>query len=88
MPARDYAMLQRYWMHEPWGPWRDNLHTAILARETLRPHFKKGSSIRLDDFMLRHPDEVAEETAARRKAATRGLFGILKSVATRKSKPQ
>ncbi len=88
MPARDFELLQLYWMQEPWGPWRDNLHTAILAREVLRPHFKEGAKIKLDDFMLRHPDDVAEAKAKERRSSQHALFNLLKSVAKRKGKHQ
>lgn len=84
MPARDYDLLQRYWLAEPWGAWRDNVHTAIVAAELRRPYLKKGVRVQLDDFMLRHPDELAEERNARRRKATGNLFQMLKAIATRK----
>lgn len=77
-------MLQLYWEHEPWGAWRDNLHAAIIAGEVIRPHLKKGAKISLDSFMVRHPQEVAEEQARKRKAATRNLFEFFKSVAIKR----
>lgn len=84
MPARDYAMLQLYWQHEPWGAWRDNLHTAMLAREVLRPHMKKGAQLNLSDFMIQHPDDIAEQQAERRKTAARNLFQLFKSIAKKR----
>lgn len=87
MPARDYELLLRYWQQEPWGPWRDNLHAAVIAAEVRRPHLKKGKKVQLDDFMLRHPDDVAEEQEAKRRAATRNLFQLFKAVAKPKRVP-
>jgi hypothetical protein len=84
MPVRDVDLLAKYWLHEPWGAWRDNLHTAILASEFIRPYLKKGARISLDTFMLRHPDEVAEERQAKSKAAARNLFKVLKAMATKR----
>jgi len=84
MPARDYELLARYWMQEPWGAWRDNLHTAIIARASLTPHLKKGARIDLMDFMLRHPEEVAEERAAKSRKAARNLFAAFKAMATKR----
>lgn len=84
MPARDFEMLEKYWLHEPWGAWRDNLHTAMLAVEIIRPNLKKGAQVGLDAFMLRHPDELAEEREQKRKAASRNLFQALKAMATKR----
>lgn len=84
MPARDYELLHRYWMVEPWGPWRDNVHAALIAGEVRRPNLKKGVRLQLDDFMLRHPDDVAAERELRRRKATSGLFQALKAMATRR----
>lgn len=84
MPARDYELLARYWMQEPWGAWRDNMHAAIIARAVLTPHVKKGARIDLMDFMLRHPEEVAEERASKRRAAARNVFAALRAIATKR----
>lgn len=84
MPSADYELLARYWLQEPWGPWRDNLHAAIIARAVVSPHVKKGTRIDLADFMLRHPEEVAEEQAAKRRAASGNLFRFFKSIATKR----
>lgn len=86
LPARDFDLLQQFWTQEPWGPWRDNLHAAIIAAEVRRPNLKKGAKVKLEDFMLRHPDELAAEQAERRRAASRNLFELFKTVATKKVK--
>lgn len=84
MPASDYSLLERYWLHEPWGAWRDNLHTAIIAAEVRRPHLKQGAKQSLDAFMLRHPDEIAEQQQAKRQQAARSLFESLRSIAKKR----
>jgi len=77
-------MLTRYWLHEPWGSWRDNLHTALLATEIRRPYLKKGSPNPIGDFMLRHPDELSEERAEKKRKASRNLFSMFKSIAKKR----
>jgi hypothetical protein len=68
-------LLHRYWAEEPWGPWRDNLHAAIIAREIHRAHFK--GEIRLDDFMVLDP-------AKRQQAFDRkSFFDMFKAIAQR-----
>jgi hypothetical protein len=53
MTYRSYLGWQKYWEEEPWGPWRDNLHTAMVAREIRRTVFKSGLS--LEGFMYTNP---------------------------------
>lgn len=86
MPARDVEMLQRFWAHEPWGPWRDNMHAAIIAAEIRRPNLKKGSRVSLADFMLRHPADVEDEREQGRRKATSNLFQFFKLVGKRKGR--
>lgn len=84
MPVRDYEMLERYWMHEPWGAWRDNLHAALIAMEVIRPNLKKGARISLDAFMVRHPDDLVQAREQKRTTATRNLFQLFKAMATKR----
>ena len=45
LPANDVELLRRYWLEEPWGAWRDNIHAAIIAREIWRlPWTTKGKT--------------------------------------------
>jgi hypothetical protein len=74
LTQREYLGWQQYWRAEPWGPWRDNLHAALLAREIRRPQLRKGAKVALEDFMVRDPTE-------RQREATAGFIGFLKSVA-------
>jgi len=71
----EYLGWQRFWRAEPWGPYRDNLHTAILAREIRRPQLKPGTLIDPDDFMIRPP---LARAADRVSAFVRGLFAMSK----------
>ena len=79
LTARAYRKWQLYWEQEPWGPWRDNLHAAIVAREVRRPYTKKGTSVKLEPFMVRSPDE-------RKKEGVDGLFSMLAMAATKVKK--
>ena len=66
MPQREIDRWQRYWNEEPWGPYRDNLHTAMLICQLLRPHLKEGTQLSLQDFMFENPADrrEREQTAA------------------------
>lgn len=79
MPATDFDLLALYWRHEPWGPWRDNLHAALIAREIRRPYFKDQAKNLLSDFMVRDPTTQQED----RSKKIAGLFTLFKTVATR-----
>lgn len=73
LPATEVDLLMRYWAEEPWGPYRDNLHAAILAvevRRTLTPKAK----IELERFMITHPKRRARRNA-------RALVETLKAMA-------
>lgn len=75
IPASDFDLLLEYWSEEPWGPWRDNLHTAIIAREVRRTAFKGG--LDLKNFMFKKPSEVLEASVKAKK----GIFASLKMMA-------
>lgn len=61
---REYVGWMLYWEVEPWGPWRDNVHAALIAREVRRPQLKRGAKIELDHFMLRDPAQRQREANA------------------------
>lgn len=77
MTQRAYLGWQRYWIEEPWGPYRDNLHAAVIAREVRRPQLRKGAKVELDDFIVVNPE-------TRRAEATGNLIDFLKIVAEKK----
>jgi len=78
LPASEFELLERYWLEEPWGPWRDNLHAAIIARETVKAGGYKAP--KLDVYMLK--SRGARE--AEQQAAGKGFVNMLKAVAVRK----
>lgn len=78
MSHREFVRWQRYWTEEPWGPLRDNLHAAIIARAALMPYLKKGKTLGLDDFLIMHPED---RSARNRKKANAELVGLLRSIA-------
>lgn len=63
MSARSYAGWQKYWAEEPWGSWRDNLHTSLIAREVRRT--KTPSFQKLDVFFYKNP--ITEAQSAEQK---------------------
>lgn len=51
-------MLCRYFSEEPWGPIRDNIHTALICREIVRSRMKNPRQrIDLAPWMLEHPEK-------------------------------
>ena len=65
LTERAYRKWQVYWSVEPWGPFRDNLHAAIVAREVRRPWVRKGTRIDLDGFMVKAPEQRARDAGAK-----------------------
>jgi hypothetical protein len=58
LPDRELQRWARYWAIEPWGPHRDNIHTAMLCVQVLRPYLPDNSKIGIDDFMLKDAKEI------------------------------
>lgn len=79
LTQRAYLKWRRYWDEEPWGPVRDNMHAAVIAREIRRPQLKPGARLNLDDFMIRRPEARAKERNA-------GMLTFLRSVAKKTGK--
>jgi hypothetical protein len=77
MSYRSYTGWKKYWNTEPWGPYRDNMHIGILAREIRR--MAPGSKVpKLEVFMIRPPIERALEMSGKIMAS----LGTLASPAT------
>lgn len=74
MSQRAYGGWQRYWDQEPWGPWRDNIHTAIIARELRRARVRPNTRVPLEQFMVRNPED-------RKKQGEQNFFGLMRTVA-------
>lgn len=82
MAATDFDLLARFWDHEPWGPWRDNMHAALICRELRRPYLKDPMKpTPLGEFMLREPEEIAQEKEEARQGRVKQLFAGFSAVA-------
>lgn len=82
LPATDYDLLWKYWKKEPWGPYRDNLHSAIIAREVRRGNFK-GPHV-LDQFMVMDQEDQEQLGKSRGKSDKAVVFGAFKAMATKR----
>lgn len=80
MTASAYQRWQLYWKAEPWGPWRDNLHAALIAREVRRPQLRKGARVEVESFMVRDPGD-------RQRDANQRFVGMLMTMAKVQEKP-
>jgi hypothetical protein len=90
LPAQDVDLLARYWLHEPWGPWRDNLHAAMIAREvfksTLKPSARRGH--KLEPWMVIFEGKRRKQNVAAFAEALRGMAGgVRKHVSEVKPRP-
>lgn len=74
IPAPDFDLLVRFYQEEPWGPWRDNVHAALIAREVARLRMKPNARVEIDNWMLEHPDK-------RRRKRLSGFVNALKGMA-------
>lgn len=75
MTLRSYLNWQRFWDFEPWGPWRDNLHAGIIAREIRRGTSRRGAKLGLEPYMVKSP-------TTRRKEGEQNMFALLKTLST------
>lgn len=65
LPARELERWSTYWNEEPWGTLRDNMHAALIVTQLLRPHFKEGATLNIDDFLFRPKEEVDARARAK-----------------------
>lgn len=75
MTLRSYLSWQKYYDFEPWGPWRDNVHAAIIAREVRRTQSRRGARLTIEPYMVKSP-------TTRKKESEQNLFTLLKTTAT------
>lgn len=76
LPPQDFDLLLRYWLEEPWGPWRDNLHAAIIAREARRFRMKHPNArIDLRQFFFDNPAKRRAMNVATFTQMLRGMAG-------------
>lgn len=60
MSAEEFGDHYADFLLSPWGPYRDNLHAAIVAREVANMAGRtltEGHERRLDDYLIRPPEE-------------------------------
>lgn len=67
--------MERYWGEEPWGPYRDNLHAAIIAMQIIKAAYPKAKP-KFDDFMLKFVVKKVQGNGLS------GLASMLKTMAT------
>lgn len=66
MPSTEFDLWQQYWNQEPWGPYRDNLHTGIIAAMTYNMQRPKGKPpLHAKDFVM-----VTREADSENKTAS------------------
>lgn len=79
MGASELAEWKAFWSTEPWGPYRDNIHSGLIAATLANIYRKKNTqALTFEDFMLTDPEEYK-----RRK--TLETYKWMKSVAKRKT---
>lgn len=84
LPYPDYELLCRYWAEEPWGPWRDNMHAAMIAAEVRHVRNPK-STVKATDFLLVHPERKRRGNLKAFVEALRAMAGgVRKHVSERK----
>lgn len=82
----EFDLLCRYWEEEPWGPWRDNLHAAIISRAVLQAGGFKV--LKMDGFMLRSRTRAARDERDEGKQSKDSVMNMLKTMAVRKKRPK
>lgn len=60
LPEREIDRWRLYWGEEPWGPYRDNMHAAMIVTELLKPNLKEGVVLPLSTYMFEHQEDRKE----------------------------
>lgn len=61
-PRKDIIDLIAYDQLEPFGAWRDNWHSAIIANLLCQIYKKKGAQVPpIEAFMYKHPDDKKQQ---------------------------
>jgi hypothetical protein len=70
-----------YWQAEPWGSFRDNIHSGLVASVIANANRRQGSrAFSYADFMLTERDPAAE------KAKTANIVNFFRRAAKPKDK--
>ena len=73
MGAGEFADWCSYWREEPWGSWRDNMHSAVLTAAVINSTPGRKKAVRPDDFMLKSRDAKRVATTLKALSALRAL---------------
>ena len=64
LSAHEMDRWRRYWDEENWGPRRYNMHAAMMVTSLINVQRAEGvQPLFWEDFMFRHPDDVAADQA-------------------------
>lgn len=82
MGAGELEDWKRYYLVEPWGAWRDNLHAGIIAAmiANTAPSTRRKRARRADEFLF-------VDARERRSQMTQRSLHYLFAIARRKPKP-
>lgn len=73
-------LLEQYWVEEPWGPVRDNIHAGMIAAVVANSGFRKfKKSLSATDFMLKPREREQQENRG-------SLLALFRAIATKKEK--
>lgn len=87
MPVRELERWRRYWDEEPWGPRRDNMHAAMLARQMLVAAGVKDTDLpKLSNFMFETGEEREQREDLRRRAVEVKFKALARMAARKKGK--
>jgi hypothetical protein len=76
--VREFDQWHSYYLQEPWGAWRDNVHAGLIAAAVANFSTRKlKRPATFDDFLLKQKDDA--------KAANRGrLLGLFRMAGVKK----
>lgn len=82
IPSTVFNDWKEYWNLEPFGAWRDNLHSATLTALLANQNLPKGKSPYSErDFMYEDSQTRQERLERESIARTKNLFQTLKAKA-------
>jgi hypothetical protein len=80
MSGQEMRDWELYWALEPWGAYRDNLHSGVIAAAIINVHRRKGQRpLSPADFML-------VDRESRRVQNTRKALNWLRALSGKKKK--
>lgn len=68
LSSSDYTDLMAYYRVEPWGPQRDNLHSAQIAALTYNANRGNGRPVKIDDFMFKPEVKIQRDADSSARA--------------------